>query len=570
MGDPGMEWIGATFTRYPELAVFLVVGIGYWVGAFKLLGVGLGPVTGSLMVGLLVGALFPVTVSSTAKSILFLLFLFSIGYSVGPKFFQAMRGGGLRYVALAAVIAVTGLATAYGVARAFDLDPGFTAGMLSGALTESPAIGTATEAINSLPLSEAERTRLVSHVAVADAICYVFGALGVILFCGTIGPRLLRIDLVAEAGKLEKELGIERSTAGVVSAWRPVELRAYRLADDARVVGRSVGEIERMVAGARIFVERIRRDGAFVAFAADTPLQAGDVVALTARREVLTEVVGRARVTEIDDREALDVPTASFDVFVTNKAIAGRTLSQIAASDLPLRSVFLGGISRGRLDIPIAPGTVIERGDIVRLTGPHNAVARVAGEIGDIVNQPSQATDFVALGLGIFTGALIGLAIVVPLGAMRIPLGTSVGTLLAGLMVGWLHSVRPGFGRIPEGAVSLMTSLGLAAFIAMIGLGAGPHFIDALREAGVVLFFGGVLVTSLPLLAGLWFGHAVLKLQPILLLGAIAGALTMAAGFAAVQDKSGSSVAVLGYSATVAIGHILLTTWGTVIVRLVT
>jgi len=565
-----MEWIGATFTRYPELAVFLVVGIGYWVGAFKVLGVGLGPVTGSLMVGLLIGALFPVSVSSTAKSILFLLFLFSIGYSVGPKFFQAMRGGGLRYVALAVVMAVTGLATAYGVAHTFGLDPGFAAGMLSGALTESPAIGTATEAINSLPLPEAERARLVSHVAVADAICYVFGALGVIVFCGTIGPRLLGIDLVVEAEKLEASLGMDRTQSGVVSAWRPVELRAYRVDDDARVVGRSVGEVERMISGARIFVERIRRDGAFLAFAADTPLQAGDVVALTGRREVLTEVIGRAHVTEIEDREALDVPTASFDVFVTSGKVAGRTLAEIAASDLPLRSVFLGGISRDRMEIPVAPGTVLARGDIVRLTGPQHAVARVAREIGDVVNQPSQATDFVALSLGIFTGALIGLAIVVPLGAMRIPLGTSVGTLLAGLMVGWVHSLRPGFGRIPDGAVALMTSLGLAAFIAMIGLGAGPHFIEALREAGVVLFFGGVVVTSVPLLVGLWFGHAVLKLQPILLLGAIAGALTMAAGFAAVQEKSGSSVAVLGYSATVAIGHILLTTWGTVIVRMIT
>jgi len=119
-----MEWIGATFTRYPELAVFLVVGIGYWVGAFKVLGVGLGPVTGSLMVGLLIGALFPVSVSSTAKSILFLLFLFSIGYSVGPKFFQAMRGGGLRYVALAVVMAVTGLATAYGHMSRIAAAPG--------------------------------------------------------------------------------------------------------------------------------------------------------------------------------------------------------------------------------------------------------------------------------------------------------------------------------------------------------------------------------------------------------------------------------------------------------------
>jgi putative transport protein len=126
------------------------------------------------------------------------------------------------------------------------------------------------------------------------------------------------------------------------------------------------------------------------------------------------------------------------------------------------------------------------------------------------------------------------------------------------------------FGRIPDGAIELMKSLGLAAFVAMIGLGAGPHFIEALREAGLSLFFGGMVVTSVPLLVGLYFGRYVLKLDPLLLLGGLAGAQTMAAGYAAIQERTGSSVAVLGYSATVAIGHILLTTWGTVIVRLLT
>jgi putative transport protein len=216
-----MDWLAAAFTKYPELPVFLVVGIGYWIGGFKFRGFGLGPVTGSLIVGVLVGYVFHVPVSGTAKSILFLLFLFSIGYSVGPKFFQAMKGDGARWVVLAVAMAAAGLAAAYTVARLLHLDPGFAAGMLSGALTESPAIGTASEAINALPLPEAERARLVSHIAVADAVCYLFGAFGVIVFCSEIGPRLLGIDLKVEAAKIEAELGMDRSKPGVASAWRP-------------------------------------------------------------------------------------------------------------------------------------------------------------------------------------------------------------------------------------------------------------------------------------------------------------------------------------------------------------
>ena len=563
-----MDWIAATFTKYPEVAVFVVVGLGYWIGGFKYRGFGLGPVTGSLLVGLLLGTVFTVPVSSTAKSILFLLFLFSIGYSVGPKFFKAMKGDGLRWVVLSVVITTSGLLVAIGVARFLGLDAGYAGGLVSGALTESPAIGTATEAINALPLPEAERSRLVGHVAVADAICYVFGAFGVIVFCSGIGPWLLRVDLKADAARVEKRLGIDRTNPGVESAWRPFELRAYRVAENGRIAGQSVSQVETILPDTRIFIERIRRGEHLLEPAADTRLEAGDVVALAARREILTDVFGEAGAHEIDDREALDIPMATYDVFVSSKAVIGKTLSEIATSDLSVRGVFLRAIVRAGQDIPIAPGTVLERGDVVRLTGSEHAVARAASEIGKTV-LPSDTTDFIALALGIVGGALIGALVVIPLGGLRIPLGTSVGTLIAGLLVGYAHSVRPTFARIPDGAISLMIALGLAAFVAMIGLGAGPHFIEALREAGLGLFIGGIVVTSVPLLVGLYFGCYVLKLDPVLLLGGIAGALTMTAGMAGVQERSGSPVAVLGYSGTVAIGHILLTTWGTVIVHVI-
>ncbi|HEY1327871.1 MAG TPA: TrkA C-terminal domain-containing protein, partial [Casimicrobiaceae bacterium] len=318
----------------------------------------------------------------------------------------------------------------------------------------------------------------------------------------------------------------------------------------------------------RIFIERIRRGDHLLEPVADTRIEAGDVVALAARREVLTDIVGSGGAHEVDDRVTLDVPMATYDVFVTSKAVVGKTLAEIAASDLSLRSVFLRAVVRTGQNIPVAPGTVIERGDIVRLTGPEHAVLRAANEIGKTVF-PSDTTDFVALALGIVAGAIFGALFVIPLGALRIPLGTSVGTLIAGLLVGYAHSLRPTFARIPDGAVSLMIALGLAAFVAMIGLGAGPHFIEALHEAGLGLFLGGIVVTSVPLLVGLYVGRYVLKLDAVLLLGGIAGALTMTAGMAGVQERSGSPVAVLGYSGTVAIGHILLTTWGTVIVHLV-
>jgi putative transport protein len=172
------------------------------------------------------------------------------------------------------------------------------------------------------------------------------------------------------------------------------------------------------------------------------------------------------------------------------------------------------------------------------------------------------------VGFAIFVGALIGAATYIPIGGAKITMGTTVGALAAGLLVGWFRTVRPLFGRIPDAAISFMTTFGLAAFVAMIGLSAGPHFIDGVREAGVKLLFGGMVVTLLPLVAGLYFGKYVLRVNPLLLLGAIAGSQTFTPALAALQERSKSPVAVLGYSGTVAVGNVLLTTWGTVIVLL--
>ena len=560
-----MAWFEQFLIKYPELAVFLAISIGYLIGGVKLRGFSLGPVTGSLFAGILIGQFADVPISSMAKSLLFLLFLFGIGYSVGPQFLQSLKRDGLRPVLLAVVVCVTGLLTAIVIAKALGLDPGFAAGLVSGALTESPAMGTASEAINALPLPEVERTRLVAHIAVADAVCYVFGAVGVILFCSVVGPRLLGIDLADEALKLEQELGISRKS-GVASAWHRFELRAYRIAEHAPIAGLSVAAAEAKFPEHRLFVQRVRRGETILEATPELAIAAGDVVAVSGRRETLVDVLG-PRAKEVEDRELLDIPVSVADVLVTRRDIAGRSIEDLAKEDWA-RSVYLRTVTRGGQEIPFAPGISVERGDILRLVGPEAVVSRAAQQIGVIV-APTKATDFVVLGLAIFLGGLVGVLVTFPIGDMRISLSTSVGTLLAGLVVGHLRTRFPLFGRIPDEAVSLMTALGLAAFVAMIGLHAGPVFVSALAEAGVGLLFGGMVVTLMPMIVGLYVGRYLLGMNPILLLGGLAGAQTMTAGMAAVQDRSGSPVAVLGYTPAVPIGHVLLTTWGTVIVGVI-
>ena len=563
-----MEWLEKLFTKYPEMAVFLAVGIGCLVGRLKFRGVGLGVVTGSLLGGILVGNFFHVTVSDQAKSMFFLLFLFGIGYSVGPSFFHSLKGDGWRWAVLGTFVPVIGLLMSYAVAAFLKLDPGYAAGLLSGSLTESPAMGTASEAIRGLSLPNETKELLIGHIAVADAICYVFGTLGVMWCCASLGPKLLGINLHDESKQVEAKLGIQQAKLGVHSAWQAIGCRAYTVPQNAVIVGKTVGEAEKSVSGVRLFVERIRRGEEIFPPKRNTVLEAGDTLAVLGRTEALIKLLGPSS-SEVADAELLQIPVASFDLYVTSKEIAGRTLQDIADNLDEAQGVLLRSIIRGDESLPIGTETIVERGDTLQVTGSESAIQKLAPLVGRII-RPTDESDLSVLGLAVFVGVLVGAIITIPIGNLKIALGTSIGTLLAGVLVGWARSVKPWFGEIPNAAILFMRSIGLTAFVAMVGLKAGPIFVSAVREQGYTLFLGGILVTLVPLICGLFFGRYVLKVNPALLLGGLAGAQTMIAGAAAVQEKSDSPVATLGYSYTVAFGHIFLTTWGTIIVFLMT
>jgi len=563
-----MGWLANLFTKHPEMGVYLAVGIGYVIGKLKLHGVGLGAVTGSLLGGILIGNFFNVPIADQTKSMLFLLFLFGIGYSVGPNFFRSLKGDGWRWAVLGVFVPLVGLLATYAVAMLLRLDPGYAAGLLSGGLTESPAIGTASEAIKVLPLSNEQKDLFVAHVAVADAICYIFGTLGIIWACSSLGPKLLRIDLRRESKNLEESMGIVHEKRGVQFGWQAIGCRSYQVPQNSPLIGKTVAEAKSLVPGARLFVERIRRDGDVFSPEKATVIQAGDTLAVLGRTEVLAEAIG-STATEIADSELLQIPVASFEIYVTDQRIAGRTLQDIADNVDEAHGVLLRGIVRAEQAIPIGRETIIERGDTLLVTGSEQAIQRLAPIVGKII-RPTEESDLSVLGLAVFAGILLGTIVAIPIGHLRIALGTSVGTLIAGVIVGWLRSVRPWFGRFPDAAIHLMRSLGLAAFVAMVGLKAGPIFLTAVRQEGYLLLIGGIFVTMIPFLSGLFFGRYVLKVSPVLLLGGLAGAQTVTAAVVALEEKSDSPIAALGYSSTVALGHILLTTWGTLIVALVT
>lgn len=552
-----------TLRASPELGVFLAVGLGYWLGSQKLGNFSLGTVTAALLFGLILGNWWTAP-SGDLRSGFFLLFLFANGYSVGPQFVRALKSSGAQPLLLSLVVCISGLASTVFMARMLRLDAGLGAGLFSGAMTASAAIGTATDALKNLPLPPESIGRLISHVAIADAVCYVFGAIGVIWFTGSIAPRLLRIDLKEEARALERELGLQERQSGVFSARQPFTARSFHIGPQSCAAGRPVSELESLQPGATVFVARLRRAGTIFEAIPDTIVQGGDTAILYGHTRAVLRL-GNRYGEETADEELLDFPAEVLKIVVTNRELCNRTGRELR--QLPqTRLVVVQSIKRGDQQLPLGDKTTLEPGDIVELLGPFTAVERFAKMAGFPL-RPSQVSPLSTLGFGIFAGGILGAPFLM-LGTFKLPLSVTVGVLMAGVAAGWLASARPTLPRLPEAAVQLLKSLGLAVFVASVGLTAGPVFIDAVGELGGHIFLAGVVVTLIPQLFGLLFGHYVLGMKPILLLGALAGAQTYTGALAAIQERSGSSVAVLGYTVPYAISNVLLTAFGAVVVAL--
>lgn len=558
-----MSYIANALRENPELAIFLTIAVGFMIGKLKLGSFSLGIVVGCLLAGVLIGQL-DIKVSPLVKTVFFDLFLFTTGYKVGPQFFRALKRDAFPQMALTVVLCVTCLLTAIGFAKLLDYDIGTAAGLLAGAFSESTVIGTAGEAIQRLALPQAERTALINNIPIAYAVTYLVGTASLVWFLPKIGPRLMRIDLKEAAAEARSQsAGAVAEAEGVTSAARLFDVRAYRVTSPA-LVGKTIAELEALPKPSRIFVLRGRSGNTVFDSVSAHKLQADDVIAVIARHEVHAtrgDLIGP----EVSDPDLLDIPLETLDVVVTNRAFDGKALAELAEAKFA-RGVFLAKLSRSGLAMPVAATTQINRGDVMSLVGPMTEVERAADEIG-YPDRRTTATDMVFVGLGIFLGGLFGLLSVVVWG-VPLTLTASGGALIMGLIFGWLRSAYPFFGRIPEPAIWVFDTLGLCMFIGIVGLGAGPGFVAGLKETGLSLVAVGLVSALLPHTVGILFGRYVLRMDPLIVLGACAGAGTITAALRAVQDEAQSSIPALGYTVPYAIGNILLTAWGPVLVAL--
>jgi len=560
-----MHYLSDTLRHYPEIAIFLTLAVGFWFGHLKFGSFSLGAVTSSLIAGLLIGQL-DIPIAPVLQSTFFLMFLFAVGYSVGPQFFRALKKDGLPQIAFSLLLAFTGLICAYALGKILGLNAGLTAGLLSGGYTNSGTLGVATGYFKQIGLSADEAKAMASYAAIAYAVTYPFGTAGAAWFLGTLAPKLLKIDLAAAAKDYERTSGSHSTEPGVGSAYRPITVRAFRVANGG-LAGRTVRDVAAALGMTDAFIMRLRQGGALLDGGNGTRVQNDATLAIAGPLPAVL-AAGETVGPEVDDAELLSFPTEQLDLVITKDQAANRTIKEFQDAELARvgREVFLSKLTRGGREIKLSPDLRLQRHDVLTLMGARNDIEDAAKFLG-YADRPTAASDIKFMSAAVVIGALVG-AVTIHVGSVPLSLSTSVGTLLAGLVCGYLRSAYRTFGRIPEPALWVFNNVGLNGFIAVVGLNAASGLVAGLKAYGLGLFLAGIVVSIVPLVVGLYAGKYIFKFPPVILLGACAGGRSTTAALGALQEAAHSPTPAIGYTIPYAAGRIVLALFGVVIVLL--
>ncbi|MGF6295892.1 MULTISPECIES: aspartate-alanine antiporter [Paraburkholderia] len=560
-----MDWLHNIFHKSPEMALFLSLAVGYFIGQINFGKFQLGGVGGSLLAAVVISQA-GVTVDNGVKAVMFAVFIYAVGYDSGPGFFNSLNRKTLREIAMAVFLAVTALITVVVCAKLFHLNKGLAAGLAGGALTQSAIIGTAGDAIARLGLPADQVRSLQSDVAIAYAVTYVFGSLGAIIVCVNILPKFMGQGLREASIEAERELssGAPTRGPGQVAALPELVGRAYRIDFSA---GKSVQAVESLH-GEGLTIERVKRGNQQIEPKPDFVLQPDDIVLVVGRREAV--VAFGAKGNEVGDAEDIGVVMQTREGVFTRKGMNHTTIAaarQMIDRDMR-HGVYVQSITRVGQPLPVLPETELQHGDVITFYGSPKDTKRAVEAAGYELPY-SNKTDFIYMGVGLVIGLLIGL-IVVNVGGVPLTLGSGGGCLLAGLLFGWMRGKHPMYGVMPSAASQLLKDFGLAAFVAVVGLNSGLQAVVTVKQSGVTIFLLGVFVTLFPLLLTMLFGRYVLRYNnAAILAGALSGSRSANPAFGGVLDKAESAVPTVPFAITYAIANVALTLLGPLVVGLV-
>ncbi|MGJ8685780.1 MAG: aspartate-alanine antiporter [Nonlabens sp.] len=563
-----MDIIYNTLRNFPYLTLFLAIAIGYFVGKFKVGKFTLGGVAGTLIMAVVIGQVGGFEISGEVKSLFFALFIFMVGYLGGPQFFASLKLSSLKFLLAAFSMTVLGLLVVVGLSIWMGLDKGMAAGLAAGGLTQSAIIGTAGEAIDKLGLATEAAKIMKTNVAVGYSITYIFGSIGPILMVSFI-PILMKWDIRAEAKKLAVKLGGSKEMVeGEFDPIKRVDTRVFKISKTSKYLSKTIQNFETDL-NSKLTVELVISDGKNLESKVDLQIKEGDILFVTGLITAFSKA-GNILGEEISEFGAnIDFTEEERHIILSNKKLHGKTLAEIREK-LGLtktHGVYINSIVRMSHELSVLDNTEIHAGDEITLVGKKKDLDRIEKEIG---YKPTSinSTDFIVFGLGMVVGYLIG-EINFDINGTNVALGSGLGCLVSGLIIGFLRTKHPKMGGINVGAASFIQTFGLAVFVGIVGLNAGAPAFQAILKSGITLFLLGILVTMIPMIVQFFMNFYVLKIKnPVEALGVLTGSKSANPAFSSLLDKTQNATPTPTFTMTYAVANIFLTLWGPIIIAL--
>lgn len=540
------------------LLLFVVLALGLCLGKLRLGSVQLGNSIGVLVVSLLLGQQH-FGINTDALNLGFMLFIFCVGVEAGPNFFSIFFRDGKNYLMLAMVMVSSAVVIALGLGKLFNWDIGLTAGMLAGSMTSTPVLVGAGDTLRQTLQPGEMLSQAQDNLSLGYALTYLVGLVSLI-FGARYLPKLQHQDLPTSAQQIARERGLDPDSQRKV--YLPV-IRAYRVGPElvAWTDGKNLRELG-IYRQTGCYIERIRRNGILANPDGDAVLQQGDEISLVGYPDAHSRLDPSFRNgKEVFDRDLLDMRIVNEEIVVKNNNAVNKRLSQLKLTD---HGCFLNRVIRSQIEMPIDDSIILNKGDVLQISGEARRVKSVADKIG-FISIHSQVTDLLAFCAFFIIGLMIGM-VTFQFSTFSFGIGNAAGLLFSGILLGFLRANHPTFGYIPQGALTMVKEFGLMVFMAGVGLSAGSGLSNGLGDTGLMMLIAGLLVSLLPVVISFLFGAWVLKMNRALLFGAIMGARTCAPAMEIISDTARSNIPALGYAGTYAIANVLLTLAGTLIV----
>ena len=542
----------------PVISIFVCLALGYLIGKLKIKSFTIGATVGTLLVGLLISLVFKgagtYEIDGTVKTIFFSLFIFAIGYEVGPSFFASLKSSGLKIIILSLFFAVAAFVVSIVLFKAFGIGAGEAGGILAGSLTQSAILGTADSTMKGM-LSGTELKTAESQMAIAYALTYVFGTVGVVVFLKNGAAKLIGVNLTDTVKKKIDQTNFHESSSENTVVGN-IKARAFCIENGAEFIGKTIGSVEEQY-GDDLTITQIIRKGKKVNLASDVQLLEGDTVTIIGLLDAVLHFEAPG-MKETDDSEALKLDVIKQEIVLTNH------FSLDVIKHLSENGIVIS--ERKRDNNVLSEDQALKALDHLTLVGPKALIAKVVKKLG-YVKDTGTETDVSFISMGLVVGLLIG-AISFVVSGIPITLGSGGGALIGGLLFGYYQDKHSNYGLMPKATRWFCKSVGLNLFIAIVGLTSGASFLSALQSMGVKVLLIGVLVTILPHIASVYFGRFVLKLDAVDIIGALCGAGTCTAALNGVVEEYESSIFAVAYTPGYAMGNILLTVLGPLVVAM--